>query len=430
MIQDFYKNTECLSAEQLDGYLNKKLSVAEVREVELHLAGCPLCSDAVDGMMEMEHKELTPVIAAELHKAIDARVSEKKVPDKIIPFPQIVWKDKRIRYAVAASFLLIIVAGIILKISLPLQQKEDKSIAQNTELERAQNGEETVSKPPEGKPAGPVTESSTGEAGEERVAADELSVSGKRATGATAGDKNQEEKKKGEVAYFGQVVQTTTETKVIPAEPATLGGATGESKPLPVTDAAEEREQKPGYNEADMPVATRKEETSEPEKEIALLEEQKKERDDARSKKTVARDAAGAAKPAVAFSSVTATQAERGDMAQPIDSAVEKYNSKDYKGALAFIEQKVLPPEQYNYDGLFYAGMSAYNLNDCRKAVEYFEKVIQIKSLKHYHEALYRKAECHLKLNEKDKARQALGELSSKENRYRLEAKEMLKTME
>lgn len=45
---------QCLSEENIKGYLTNRLSEEERFRVENHLLDCPLCSDAVDGYAAME----------------------------------------------------------------------------------------------------------------------------------------------------------------------------------------------------------------------------------------------------------------------------------------------------------------------------------------------------------------------------------------
>lgn len=50
-------HSACLSKGQLIGYLKKNLYPEELRAVELHLAGCPLCNDALEGYEKLSEAE-------------------------------------------------------------------------------------------------------------------------------------------------------------------------------------------------------------------------------------------------------------------------------------------------------------------------------------------------------------------------------------
>ncbi|HNP47456.1 MAG TPA: hypothetical protein PKL85_01410 [Bacteroidia bacterium] len=67
----------CPDQETLVRYARGLSSLEEIRVVELHLADCPLCSDAVDGMMAMDtNTDLTNDIL-DLNSRIDAAVAPK-----------------------------------------------------------------------------------------------------------------------------------------------------------------------------------------------------------------------------------------------------------------------------------------------------------------------------------------------------------------
>lgn len=75
----------CLSKGQLIGYLKKTLYPEELRAVELHLAGCPLCNDALEGYEKLADAESVlgaikmPVLPAVAPKEKE-KPKEKKEP--------------------------------------------------------------------------------------------------------------------------------------------------------------------------------------------------------------------------------------------------------------------------------------------------------------------------------------------------------------
>ena len=54
-------------------YVEDACSRTEMREIDRHLATCPMCSDAVEGLMLLSEPS---VAVANLNKRIDARVAE------------------------------------------------------------------------------------------------------------------------------------------------------------------------------------------------------------------------------------------------------------------------------------------------------------------------------------------------------------------
>jgi len=58
---DLFVTSGCLSQQQLLDYVQHKLSPEQQHEVERHLADCELCSEAVEGLQAIRHKEKIPV---------------------------------------------------------------------------------------------------------------------------------------------------------------------------------------------------------------------------------------------------------------------------------------------------------------------------------------------------------------------------------
>lgn len=57
---DIFTETACPTQDQLLAYVENKLSPAERHEVERHIADCELCSEAVEGLAAITHKERIP----------------------------------------------------------------------------------------------------------------------------------------------------------------------------------------------------------------------------------------------------------------------------------------------------------------------------------------------------------------------------------
>ena len=77
-LHTFLDTGPCPDHETLVRYARDLSTPEEAREVELHLAGCPLCSDAVDGLMMMDSETDLTADIAELHARIDAAIVEKE----------------------------------------------------------------------------------------------------------------------------------------------------------------------------------------------------------------------------------------------------------------------------------------------------------------------------------------------------------------
>jgi len=82
-MNDGYKNImndsgECLSEEQLKGYVQGILTPLETKQVELHLADCEFCNDAVDGLKQSDVVANFQVDVARINKRIDKKYKHKR----------------------------------------------------------------------------------------------------------------------------------------------------------------------------------------------------------------------------------------------------------------------------------------------------------------------------------------------------------------
>ncbi len=66
MPKDIFKETTCLSEEQLRAYLHGNLSREERHQIEVHLSTCEFCSEALEGLIEMEQPDELPAIVQQI----------------------------------------------------------------------------------------------------------------------------------------------------------------------------------------------------------------------------------------------------------------------------------------------------------------------------------------------------------------------------
>lgn len=62
----FISTRQCPGQQQLLDYIQGRLSPAEQHEVELHVADCELCSDALEGLAAIDQKERIPFWVREM----------------------------------------------------------------------------------------------------------------------------------------------------------------------------------------------------------------------------------------------------------------------------------------------------------------------------------------------------------------------------
>jgi hypothetical protein len=59
--KDIFTVTQCPTQQELLDYVQGRLSPEQQHEVELHMADCEMCSEAVEGLTAFEQKEKIPV---------------------------------------------------------------------------------------------------------------------------------------------------------------------------------------------------------------------------------------------------------------------------------------------------------------------------------------------------------------------------------
>jgi|GEM_PF-5904345 len=115
--------SSCISQSQLLNYIRQNLDRDEVYLVESHLNDCPICSDAIDSLMEVDllltEQSLTDIKSDLEQRILDRHPVTKSTPIVRMPFmeteqhkPVIVIKStNRYRWMVAASILLFMGLG-------------------------------------------------------------------------------------------------------------------------------------------------------------------------------------------------------------------------------------------------------------------------------------------------------------------------------
>ncbi|MCF6241760.1 MAG: zf-HC2 domain-containing protein [Bacteroidales bacterium] len=104
-IHSIFETGTCLSIEQMQHYLDGKLSAKEVYSFEKHINACPACNDVFEGLQHMKNPSKIEAITDELNSKIDkylifSKKQENKQANKL-------WK-------IAASILLLIASGFFI----------------------------------------------------------------------------------------------------------------------------------------------------------------------------------------------------------------------------------------------------------------------------------------------------------------------------
>ena len=93
---NIFESTDCLSYKQLLAYAENTLSSVEKHTIEKHLIDCPLCSDAIDGLLQRNNIKETEEIIDNLNNNISKNLINKNSAST--------WK--RYIYNIAAALLI------------------------------------------------------------------------------------------------------------------------------------------------------------------------------------------------------------------------------------------------------------------------------------------------------------------------------------
>lgn len=112
-----FENSPCPSEKELLAYVSRNLPNKEVRKIELHIATCPICSDMIEGLMNMKEPEKLDAISEDLIR----QASSRKTPILRLAKPMI--------YAIAAS--LVILLGMLAIFRWIVPSEERSMVSQN-----------------------------------------------------------------------------------------------------------------------------------------------------------------------------------------------------------------------------------------------------------------------------------------------------------
>ncbi|MEM9823478.1 MAG: hypothetical protein AAF985_20510 [Bacteroidota bacterium] len=113
-MENIFAKTQCLSAQDIQRYLNAELSKSDQHRIERHLLDCPLCSAAVEGLANEhdfeEHLEFQQIQEAIISKT---RQSNTKVQAKIEKLPTRNYRVLFNRIAAAILFCILTTAAYL-----------------------------------------------------------------------------------------------------------------------------------------------------------------------------------------------------------------------------------------------------------------------------------------------------------------------------
>src|ERR1051326_1877537 len=123
--------TDCIPEDVLLRYVNGGSDAAEKHRVEKHTLGCDMCSDALEGLMQMKDPSKAKKIISELNEKIMQRAQRK---------PVVLWMDTRMRVAVAAGIALLI--GIFFLFNNEIKDSSENKTVSDNSISQEKNKDE------------------------------------------------------------------------------------------------------------------------------------------------------------------------------------------------------------------------------------------------------------------------------------------------
>jgi len=102
---DLFTITQCPSQQQLLDYVQGRLTQEQQHEVEMHLADCELCSEAVEGLATIKQKEQIPVWLQQMRNQMLRKLrSRKRRKDQVTYYTQLAIIVIVILFIILAAF--------------------------------------------------------------------------------------------------------------------------------------------------------------------------------------------------------------------------------------------------------------------------------------------------------------------------------------
>lgn len=362
----------CLSSKEMLDYTQGILSNQEQHRIEKHLLSCDLCSDALEGLQEMENPASLFEMEKELHFDIDSILDEKKDAKVKVFFP---WK-------IAAAFALLFVSMLTLWMVVP----------RTNTAELAQKN--TIAYPP------PAEQPEAG-------------IQEMQITNEVTAPK--EQNKVVVVTDQGQLEEINNRSSFSEKEAESEDLAL--NKTIAVAPAVEQ----------DMNVV-KSEQTDVGRKTFDEIESKK------RTSEGISSSEVTLNKPSKNTSAATAASVQKDEKASgnvANSSAVEFYNkgleeyrSKNYAAALLSFEKCNAMPE-----AMFYAGVSYFLLDNPHAAIKKLENYIKTNHANYREAAYWYSGLSYLKIESKRDARKAFEKVVSFKGEFEKQATEMLKSL-
>jgi tetratricopeptide (TPR) repeat protein len=389
--KNIFNDHDCLSMDRMMDYVHDRLSPKERNSIERHLQGCGFCEEAMEGFLLMEGKEdKAELIVAEINHEIGGKA-----------------EDGKIRWMMAASFAVAILAGGLLYLNSELNKGIEgsgvSSLKDTAQMSLEISSEESKDE------ADSLWEILVNNA--EIKKEDKISLGNNNAPKDIVRAPEvhsdaymiKEEESRLEKKAAGKAFEVQPETSgkdSIPVNGNVISNLT------PVTESSKA-------------VINKKNEVKADDKKLDYLSSSKNK---TKMKKAVSNE-----------SKSMLSEGEKAEMMTDdvedlpkVKDGISSYHKKNYQEAVLLLEED-LKAKPDSADALYYNGMSHFELKNFDRAILNFEKIQ--KSSRYYEDAQQMRAKAYLAKGDKVKAKSVLQEIINTGGKHKAWAEQEMKKM-
>lgn len=404
----------CLKLETITNYISGKTKIEDIRIIEIHLSDCPLCSDAVEGYMEIGKDTDINAILNEAKKNLITFPLTKEVNINSHQKSKTKQTNKFLYISIAASLALLVTAYIATRFIVNDTKKNEIIGFEDA----SKHGDETlVIEPSEDSPG-------FAEPGKKEKSTEEQPVNSDKSGYLF---KNKSEKLS---TSAGEETETTKEVRI---ETEDKYSGIVDDLFLALDENTENQQNEEERNQATQnnkniagSVNSVSDEVIEDVTVTTVMKSSTKtgeRREDKRSNSITQSPSSGI------YENSQDQDLERDNSQGIVNNGIDAYKKGDYPVASARFDE-ALTSDPDNYQALYYNGMSYYSTGQYEKALQSFNKLQKIKKNPYYQAAQWQIAIINIEKGDQKQARKVLNEVIDENGPYRSQAEEAIKNLD
>ena len=392
-LQRIFNPSGCLTQKALDDYVAGKTSPEETRQIEHHISGCPFCSDAVEGHMEVGDADSTHQLLEDVKAKLFGERETKVIGLAAATATKKKSSTRALYWGIAATVVVLALSYVAVRFIIPTSNKSEISLVDHSKSEE----EKTVA-------AADSQSASYTKVVEQAQKKMESGKGGPKIPISFAEDREEvfSWNVPGEGAERYYTNKNDGDNELLVDDLTLLPSGSGVNQPI--QDNLKEEE-----NSDELSVTM--------DKEVTATITETTSRDNRRS------DVVGGVQKTTRDSK--APSAASGEVQQQVNDGVSLYNAGDYPSANEKFKD-ALNNDPNQDQALYYSGMSFFNTAEYDKALPLFEKILKHKNSSYFQAAQWQIAQIYVKKGDAKQARKALNEVIDMNGTYRDDAEKQI----